>query len=84
MIQAIDFTADNVTDIARQLFGLVSRRGYRQDQRIAALQNLRQRLNGCIGCGCLSMENCSLYNAGDAAAALGSGPRFLLGDNPAG
>ena len=52
------------------------------DQRIANLQNLRDRLSGCIGCGCLSLENCALYNAADRAADLGSGPRYLLGDAP--
>jgi MerR family redox-sensitive transcriptional activator SoxR len=52
------------------------------DKRIADLQNLRDRLGGCIGCGCLSLTNCSLYNAGDSAAGFGPGPRFLLGDEP--
>jgi len=52
------------------------------DKRIADLQNLRDRLGGCIGCGCLSLTNCSLYNAGDSAAGFGPGPRFLLGDDP--
>ena len=56
--------------------------GSQLDQRIADLQNLRARLNGCIGCGCLSMRTCALYNSGDEAARLGSGPRYLLGDNP--
>jgi MerR family redox-sensitive transcriptional activator SoxR len=54
------------------------------DRRIAELQNLRDRLDGCIGCGCLSLERCSLYNTGDGAATLGSGPRYLLGDEPPG
>ena len=57
--------------------------GKRLDQRIADLQNLRDRLSGCIGCGCLSMKNCALYNENDTAAALGDGPRYLLGDRPA-
>ena len=52
------------------------------DRRIADLQNLRGKLSGCIGCGCLSMKNCALYNAGDEAAQLGTGPRYLLGDEP--
>ena len=56
--------------------------GRRLDERIAALENLRDRLNGCIGCGCLSMKSCALYNAGDRAAHRGSGPRYLLGDEP--
>jgi MerR family redox-sensitive transcriptional activator SoxR len=52
------------------------------DRRIADLQNLRDRLGSCIGCGCLSLTHCSLYNAGDSAAGLGPGPRYLLGDEP--
>ncbi len=54
----------------------------RLDERIALLQRTRDRLNGCIGCGCLSLEQCALYNPEDRAAALGPGPRFLLGDAP--
>jgi MerR family redox-sensitive transcriptional activator SoxR len=54
----------------------------RLDERIALLQRTRDRLNGCIGCGCLSLEQCALYNPEDQAAALGPGPRFLLGDAP--
>ena len=42
----------------------------------------RERLDGCIGCGCLSLERCAIYNADDKAAALGDGPRYLLGDSP--
>jgi len=56
--------------------------GKRLDQRIADLQNLRERLSGCIGCGCLSLQNCALYNSGDQAARRGAGPRYLLGDSP--
>lgn len=56
--------------------------GRQLDQRIADLQNLRARLGGCIGCGCLSMQTCALYNCGDEAARLGAGPRYLLGDDP--
>lgn len=44
------------------------------------LQNLRNRLGGCIGCGCLSLKHCALYNADDRAASNGAGPRYLLGD----
>lgn len=50
------------------------------DARIAMLERTRDRLDGCIGCGCLSLENCALYNPGDRAARAGPGPRFLLGD----
>jgi len=52
------------------------------DQRIERLQELRGRLAGCIGCGCLSLDVCHLYNADDRAAQNGSGPRYLLGDRP--
>jgi MerR family redox-sensitive transcriptional activator SoxR len=54
----------------------------RIDDRIAALQVLAEKLDGCIGCGCLSLDRCSLYNPEDRAARLGSGPRYLLGDRP--
>lgn len=53
------------------------------DERIAAMVQLRRALGSCIGCGCLSLDTCVLYNAGDQARALGSGPRYLLGDTPA-
>jgi len=51
------------------------------DARIAALTRLRDQLDSCIGCGCLSLQRCALYNPADAAAAGGSGPRFLLLDS---
>ena len=50
------------------------------DQRIDELRRLRDELDSCIGCGCLSLSKCSLYNPGDGAAALGAGPRYLWGD----
>lgn len=50
------------------------------DARIAQLQKLRDDLAGCIGCGCLSLDRCQLFNREDRAAALGAGPRYLLGD----
>ncbi len=50
------------------------------DQRIAILQRTAERLDGCIGCGCLSLKHCALYNPHDRAAALGSGARWLLGE----
>jgi MerR family transcriptional regulator, redox-sensitive transcriptional activator SoxR len=49
------------------------------DGRIASLQQLRENLDGCIGCGCLSLEKCPLFNPDDAAAVLGNGPRYLMG-----
>jgi MerR family redox-sensitive transcriptional activator SoxR len=50
------------------------------DQRIRLLERLRDGLAGCIGCGCLSLTTCPLYNPDDVLAANGPGPRILLGD----
>lgn len=52
----------------------------RIDQRLAELALLRERLDGCIGCGCLSLTACALYNHEDRAGSAGSGARYLLGD----
>lgn len=52
------------------------------DERIAGLQRLRDDATSCIGCGCLSLQRCALYNAGDRAASRGAGARYLLGDPP--
>jgi MerR family transcriptional regulator, redox-sensitive transcriptional activator SoxR len=48
--------------------------------KIAMLQRTSELLDGCIGCGCLSLDRCALYNPNDRAARAGPGPRFLLGD----
>lgn len=48
------------------------------DARIALLELTRRKLDECIGCGCLSLAKCQLYNAGDAVAKEGTGPRFVL------
>lgn len=52
------------------------------DQRIDTLTKLRDRLDSCIGCGCLSLQSCALYNPADSAGDKGQGPRFLMGDSP--
>ena len=52
------------------------------DDRIRLLLALRDQLDHCIGCGCLSLERCRLSNPGDRAARLGAGARYLLGDRP--
>ncbi len=54
----------------------------RLDDRIATLQALRDDLTGCIGCGCLSLQRCSLYNPEDIASTRGPSARYLLGDDP--
>lgn len=50
--------------------------------RIAAMETLRDRLDGCIGCGCLSLASCKLYNPEDRARRSGPGPRYLMGETP--
>jgi MerR family redox-sensitive transcriptional activator SoxR len=54
----------------------------RIDQRIAELERLKAGLEGCIGCGCLSLDRCRLANPDDRAASLGPGPRYWIGDRP--
>ncbi|MFA5965281.1 MAG: redox-sensitive transcriptional activator SoxR [Sphingomonas sp.] len=55
-------------------------RGFRRqlDARIAAMERMRDRLDKCIGCGCLSLRKCALYNPDDRMAAEGPGPRYLV------
>jgi MerR family redox-sensitive transcriptional activator SoxR len=52
----------------------------RLDEQIAELQALRDELSDCIGCGCLSLRSCAIFNPSDRAAEKGTGPRYLLGD----
>ena len=49
------------------------------DEKIQLLTVTRNRLDGCIGCGCLSLTKCTLYNPGDRLGAAGPGPRAVLG-----
>jgi MerR family redox-sensitive transcriptional activator SoxR len=52
----------------------------RIDQQIADLQQLKSKLTGCIGCGCLSLRTCSLSNPDDIEGARGPGPAWLATD----
>ncbi|MDI3334909.1 redox-sensitive transcriptional activator SoxR [Defluviimonas aestuarii] len=72
--------APNVRDWER----LASRFRTELDARIALMQDFRDRLDGCIGCGCLSLERCTLYNPDDEAGLKGAGPRYLMGERPRG
>lgn len=51
------------------------------DARIEQLARLRDDLSECIGCGCLSLDRCALFNRRDKAASRGAGPRYLMGDS---
>ena len=69
---------DNRTPTTRDWERLSTSWRPRIDAQIALLERLRDRLAGCIGCGCLSLKVCQLANPGDEAAALGPGPRWIL------
>jgi len=64
-------TARDWEVISRSIQGLL-------DQKIAQMTALRDRLDGCIGCGCLSLKRCAIYNAQDKMAQRGAGPRLVL------
>lgn len=59
----------------KRISGTIRRR---IDEQIAQLEKVREDLDGCIGCGCLSLKKCALYNAGDKWGEKGAGPRVLL------
>lgn len=73
---------DGRTPTARDWANLSASWRSRLDAEIDHLQRLRDDLEGCIGCGCLSLRTCALYNPGDRAARFGPGARYLLGDRP--
>jgi MerR family redox-sensitive transcriptional activator SoxR len=53
------------------------------NRRIAELERVRDKLDTCIGCGCLSLRVCHLLNPNDVAAGEGPGPRWLLDEDEA-
>lgn len=52
----------------------------RLDHQIADLELLRDELTDCIGCGCLSLRSCAIFNPVDSVSERGAGARYLLGD----
>lgn len=66
------------TPTARDWHRLSSAWRPRLDAQLALIERLRDRLDSCIGCGCLSLGYCRLLNPGDVAANRGPGPRYLL------
>jgi MerR family transcriptional regulator, redox-sensitive transcriptional activator SoxR len=78
---ALSSLPDGRTPNARDWSGLARAWRPQLDERIAILTRMRDQLDACIGCGCLSLTSCGLWNPGDAAAGLGSGPRYLLSDD---
>jgi MerR family redox-sensitive transcriptional activator SoxR len=76
--EALSSLPDNRTPTKRDWERLSASWRPRLDQQIALLERLRDRLHGCIGCGCLSLRTCQLANPDDVAADLGPGPRWIL------
>ena len=75
--EALSALPDNRTPDTRDWEVLARRWRKDLDARIAYLEKLRDSLTGCIGCGCLSMKNCPIHNAGDKLAKAGPGPVLL-------
>jgi len=75
--QALSALPDNRTPDARDWAALSTRWRDDLNARIAFLERLRDSLTGCIGCGCLSMKNCPIYNENDQLAAAGTGAVIL-------
>lgn len=80
---ALDDLPDNASPVGEEWARLSASWRPMLDERIRLLEGLRDDLDSCIGCGCLSLDRCALYNPGDRAHAFGPGPRYLLGDPPA-
>lgn len=53
----------------------------RIEEQMRVLERLLDRLDGCIGCGCLSLPVCRLFNPGDEVAVRGPGPRKLIDED---
>ena len=79
---ALETLPQNRTPTKRDWERISARFRRNLDDRIAQMTALRDKLDGCIGCGCLSLQNCKLYNPEDRARSRGTGPRYLLGDTP--
>ncbi|MEM7406957.1 MAG: redox-sensitive transcriptional activator SoxR [Pseudomonadota bacterium] len=91
--QTVGLTLDEIADALQKLpqnktptkqdWTRMSRAWREQlDEQIDRMHQLRDKLTGCIGCGCLSMRSCTLFNPADRAAGHGNGPRYLLGNTP--
>jgi MerR family transcriptional regulator, redox-sensitive transcriptional activator SoxR len=75
--EALATLPDERTPTAADWMRLSSKWRADLDDRIARLTRLRNQLDGCIGCGCLSLGVCPLRNPGDELGAQGAGPRLL-------
>ena len=78
--QALSSLPESRTPNARDWAALAGSWQPMLEERIALLTRMRDQLDSCIGCGCLSLTSCGLLNPDDVAAEHGDGPRYLLGD----
>ncbi len=76
--EAFESLPDNRNPTKKDWDRLALQWGKQLDQKIAMMERLRTHLNGCIGCGCLSVDLCALVNPDDALASRGSGPHYVL------
>jgi MerR family redox-sensitive transcriptional activator SoxR len=76
--EALASLPEHRTPTQRDWHRLATSWGPRLDAQIAMLQRLRDRLVGCIGCGCLSLQVCRILNPDDSVAARGPGPRYVI------
>ena len=81
--QAMDSLPDSRTPTKADWEVLAGRWKSQLDERIGLLERMRDDLGSCIGCGCLSLDTCALYNPNDAASSLGHGAQYLKGHTPA-
>ena len=75
---ALDSLPESRTPSAKDWARLSALWRDRLDEKIRLMTKLRDDLSGCIGCGCLSLQRCKLYNPDDALAAEGPGARLML------
>jgi MerR family redox-sensitive transcriptional activator SoxR len=75
--QTFNGLPDNKTPDQKDWEALSKQWQQQLDERIQALIKLRDSLDGCIGCGCLSMQNCPIYNPDDELESQGPGPVIL-------
>jgi len=77
IMDAFKALPDSRTPTAKDWEKLAGKWSKELEARIQYLENLNNSLTGCIGCGCLSMKNCPLYNPEDKLAEEGEGPVLL-------
>lgn len=78
--EALATLPENRTPNRRDWARLGSEWRQRLDHQITLMERLRDDLTGCIGCGCLSLSICALYNPDDRIAEQGPGAQILMRD----